>query len=48
MDFSLSTEQAMIRDNGRNLFSAECPLPLLHAAWQDPSVALPLFDEHLV
>lgn len=48
MDFSLTDEQRIIQQTARALFSSECPLALVRAAWENPEVARPLWDDYLV
>lgn len=48
MDFSLTDEQCIIQQTARTMFTKECPLALVRAAWENPEVAQPLWDDHLV
>src|SRR5262245_8917247 len=47
MDFSLTSEQELLRETARNLLRAECPSSLVRAHTEDPSVADALYDRHL-
>jgi alkylation response protein AidB-like acyl-CoA dehydrogenase len=47
VDFSLSHEQALVRDTARELFARECPLDFVQAAWSDPARGLALWERHL-
>lgn len=47
MDFSLTADEELLRDSARNLLVNECTAQLVRAHLDDPSVADPLFDEHL-
>ena len=46
MDFTLTTEQELLRDSARSLLSKECPTSLVRAHADDPSAADPLW-KHL-
>ena len=48
MDFSLTDEQRIIQQTARNLFSRECPRDLVRAAWEQPDVVQPLWNDHLL
>jgi len=48
MDFALTDEQYLIQQTARTLFAGECPPDLVRTAWDDPTAARPLWDEHLV
>jgi alkylation response protein AidB-like acyl-CoA dehydrogenase len=43
MDFTLSDEQAMLRDTARSLLAKECPPSLVRASADDPSAVQPLW-----
>jgi alkylation response protein AidB-like acyl-CoA dehydrogenase len=47
MDFTLTEEQQLIQQTARSLFSRECSLDLVKAAWEEPAAARPLWDSHL-
>jgi Acyl-CoA dehydrogenase, C-terminal domain len=47
VDFSLTEEQRIIQQTARALLDRECPLALISAAWNNPDVALPLWQDHL-
>ena len=47
MDFSLTEEQRIIQHTARALLARECPLALISAAWNNPDVAQPLWQDHL-
>ncbi len=47
MDFSLTEEQQLLRDSARQLLENECTSDLVRAHLDDPSVAEPLFEDHL-
>jgi alkylation response protein AidB-like acyl-CoA dehydrogenase len=47
MDFSLTDEQRMIQHTARTLLGRECPLDFVRAAWDNPSLAQPLWRDHL-
>ncbi len=47
MDFSLTEEQRIIQQTARALLGKECSLALISAAWSNPDVALPLWQDHL-
>ncbi|HEY2814703.1 MAG TPA: acyl-CoA dehydrogenase family protein [Acidimicrobiales bacterium] len=46
MDFTLSEEQVLLRDTARTLLARHCPITLVRAHMDDPSVAAALW-EHL-
>ena len=47
MDFTLSEEQALLRDSARALLGNECPPSLVRAHVDDPAASDVLFDRHL-
>ena len=47
MDFSLTDEQRIIQQTAVALFSKECPLAVVRAAWSDPHAASHLWLHHL-
>ena len=47
MDFTLTDEQQMLIDTGRQLFAEQCDGVLARAAWEDPAVGVGLWDRHL-
>ncbi len=47
MDFTLTEEQALLRDSARTLLTKECPPSLVRAHIDDPAASDVLFDRHL-
>lgn len=47
MDFTLSSEQGMIRDTAQNLFRKECTLDVVRQAWGNRACATVLWEKQL-
>ncbi len=47
MDFRLTDEQALVRETARELFSRECDLDVVRAAFEDPTIGRELHHKHL-
>lgn len=47
MDFRLTDEQEMVRDTARELFTKECSIDVVRAAWGDTAPGATLWQRHL-
>jgi alkylation response protein AidB-like acyl-CoA dehydrogenase len=47
VDFTLTDEQAMVRETARELFARECSLDFVRNAWSEPARAVELWERHL-